>query len=164
MQRRPLDLYRVNRARPHHGIQLGRLFRQALHDDFDYYDTDYLKQTERSNSAWHLSFATLRSDRMVLALWYGTSLVGYVIGALRPGTRESDIFWLYVHPEHRGTGLGRLLVAEAINWLREHHAEIVQLVTYSQVSFYKQQGFEVERLAPGFVGGRDVYIMSKSLI
>ena len=165
VQPRSVDgLYRVGHARPHHSITLSRLFRRALQNDFAYYSDDFLAATRSQNTPARLALASLRSDRLLLGLWTGRDLVGYLIGATRPGSDCGDIFWLFVEPEHRGHGLGADLLAAAIRWLQDKNLRSVELVTYDHASFYEKQGFSTERLAEGFIGGQDVYIMRMSLV
>lgn len=156
--------YRLGHARPHHSPALSRLFSTALQQDFDYYSAAYRRATERANRPLRMAVSTLRSDRLVLGLWHGRQLIGYLIGAVRPATRYGDIFWLYVEPSHRHRGLGQSLVHESVRWLRAHQLEAVELVTYDNAVFYERIGFTNQRMAQNFVGGRDVYIMSMSLL
>jgi ribosomal protein S18 acetylase RimI-like enzyme len=101
---------------------------------------------------------------MLIGLWSDDSLVGYIIGATRPGEDSGDIFWLYVEPEHRGRGLGADLLMESVGWLQQKGLKSVELVTYDHAEFYKKHNFNLERVAKGFIGGQDVYIMKRSLL
>ncbi len=100
----------------------------------------------------------------MVGLWHHNHLVGYIIGATRPQSDRGDIFWLYVEPAHRGKGLGAELVSEAVTWLKEKRLSAVELVTYDHAPFYERQGFVTDHLAKGFIGGKDVYIMKRSLL
>ncbi len=157
-------IYRISNLRPQHSLVLSRLFRSALANDFAYYSDDYLRATRRQNSAARLALGSIRPDRMLIGLWHRRALVGYIIGATRPTSNCGDIFWLYVEPDHRGRGLGADLLNESTRWLQAKNLRSVELVTYDHASFYERQGFVTERLAPGFIGGQDVYIMKRSLV
>ncbi len=156
--------YQLKYIRPHHSVTLARLFRFALDSDFTYYSPSYLEQTRRQNSAFRLALGCMRSSRLILGLWDDTELVGYIIGGTRPNQDCGDIFWLYIDPAHRGRGLGANLLTEAIHWLRLKKLSAVELVTYDHAEFYKRYDFKPERLAEGFIGGQDVYIMKRSLV
>jgi ribosomal protein S18 acetylase RimI-like enzyme len=156
--------YRLAYVRPHHSPALARLFRSALDQDFSYYSDSYLDQTRRQNTAPKLALGSLRPDRMLIGLWSDDSLVGYIIGATRPGEDSGDIFWLYVDPKHRGRGLGADLLMESVGWLQQKGLKSVELVTYDHAEFYKKHNFNLERVAKGFIGGQDVYIMKRSLL
>lgn len=158
------DLYKVSHVRLYHSRQLSRLFSSALDQDFAYYGNDFRRSAKRQNSTSRLMWGSLRSGRLLLGLWHSSALVGYIIGATRPGSDCGDIFWLYVDPAHRAKGLGADLLAEAVAWLRAKQLTAVELVTYDHAPFYERQGFTMERLAEGFIGGQDVYIMKRSLL
>lgn len=164
MSSRHVDgLYKVAHVRPHHSRQLSRLFAAALEKDFAYYSDDYLLATRRQNTAPRLALGSLRGNRLLLGLWFGRRLVGYLIGATRPESDCGDIFWLYVDPAHRGYGLGAALLNDSVAWLRDKRCNAVELVTYDHAPFYERQNFRVERMVKGFIGGQDVYIMRRSL-
>ena len=164
MSSRRIDtLYRLAHVHPQHTVALSRLFADALEKDFAYYGTDYLRATRRQNTIPKLALGSMRPHRLLLGLWAKRSLVGYIIGATRPGSDCGDIFWLYVDPAHRGRGLGADLLSEALHWLQLRRLRSVELVTYDHAPFYEHYGFVTERLAKGFIGGQDVYIMRRSL-
>lgn len=156
--------YWLSHLRPHHSLVLRDLFRSALDQDFSYYGDSYLQTTRRQNSARKLALGSIHSNRLLLGLWCDRLLVGYLIGATRPQSDSGDIFWLYVHPEHRGRGLGADLLLESVRWLQAKKLTAVELVTYDHAAFYEKHGFATERLAKGFIGGQDVYIMKRSLV
>lgn len=156
--------YRVRPIRPYQCKKLAQLFSAALEHDFDYYSELYRAQTRKQNTAPKLALSSLRSDRLLLGVWHHDGLVGYLIGATRPSSRGGDIFWLYVAPSHRKKGVGAKLLVESLTWFANKGLKNVELATYDQADFYKKYNFQVERLAKGFIGGQDVYIMKRSLL
>ncbi len=157
-------LYSIGAIRPLHCRALAQLFRHAIENDFSYYSSDYQKLTQRQNTAAKLCLGALRKSRVLIGVWYTGELVGYLIGATRPGSSDGDVFWLYVRPDHRGKKLGADLLLESIRNFRALGIKNLELVTYDHADFYKKHDFQVERLAKGFIGGQDVYIMKRSLV
>lgn len=46
------------------------------------------------------------------------AVVGYACWGPIPGTQESaDLYWIAVHPDHQGSGVGRALLAAAEAWM-----------------------------------------------
>lgn len=82
---------------------------------------------------------------------------GQLVGVGQRGRREADhvIYKLYVHPDHRGGGLGprlidalsRQLPADADRLYIEHFAANDRAST-----FYERQGFTVQRTEPSPTG------------
>ena len=72
----------------------------------------------------------------------GEGIVGYV--AFKPGW----IMHLYVHPEHQGAGIGRILLAKALE-----DGSPRQLWTFQQNAsarlFYETRGFKLVKLTDG---------------
>jgi GNAT superfamily N-acetyltransferase len=79
---------------------------------------------------------------------------GQILGVGQRGRRGADhvVYKLYVHPEHRGRGLGPELLAAIITRLP---AEADRLYVEHFVAneragaFYQREGFTVERIDPG---------------
>lgn len=100
--------------------------------------------------------------------WHGymvAELDGHVLGAIGGGVSEDNlghIYVLYVHPDHKGKGLGRALV----NFLTSHQQETYgisrQQVTVAQnnqmgIPFYEAMGFVNQGLIPNWYnhGGKE---------
>jgi predicted N-acetyltransferase YhbS len=64
---------------------------------------------------------------------------------------------LYVFPEFRGRGLGRLLVQQALDFLRQQKYPHAYLFTEDQVPFFSKFGFSVHH--PAQANGHPVTIM-----
>lgn len=100
--------------------------------------------------------------------WHGyivAELDGQVLGAIGGGVDADNwghIYVLYVHPDHKGKGLGRALV----NFLTDHQKTTYgisqQKVTVAQnnqmgIPFYERMGFVNQGLIPSWYnqGGKD---------
>jgi GNAT superfamily N-acetyltransferase len=85
-----------------------------------------------------------RKDRLWLAE-ADDRIVGSIAIVGQPDN-SSQLRWFLVHPDARGTGLGRRLVEEALDFCRERRFELVFLWTLSGLPaaahLYKAAGFE----------------------
>lgn len=79
------------------------------------------------------------------------SIVGFSIAALDTHT----IWALFVHPEYEGRGIGRALLAAAVDWLFEQGAEVISITTDPNTradKLYEEAGWERgEHIANGEV-------------
>jgi GNAT superfamily N-acetyltransferase len=109
-------------------------------------NTDWPQQHGRE------SFAALVDDpdRVGVLAEVGGELAGGLMGSYPELTpyvraREARLNSLWVRPEHRGSGLGALLVDEFFAWAREIGAPYVIVTAYTANSsaqrFYERQGF-----------------------
>lgn len=82
---------------------------------------------------------------------------------LANGERACELKRLYVTPESRGTGAGRVLMQAAIDWAREHHLASIVLDTQPEkfpeaTRFYESLGFKkIERFNDNPVPGIDFF-------
>jgi GNAT superfamily N-acetyltransferase len=79
---------------------------------------------------------------------------GQLVGVGQRGRRGPDhvVYKLYVHPEHRGRGLGPKLLSALINQLPDDadRLYIEHFVANERAgAFYEREGFTVERIEPG---------------
>lgn len=87
-----------------------------------------------------LSIAIANSDP-VIHIWDGERLIGFA-RATSDGIYRATIWDVVIHPEYRGTGLGRKLVETVLTHPRVRQVERVYLMTTHQQEFYEKIGFQ----------------------
>jgi GNAT superfamily N-acetyltransferase len=103
---------------------------------------------------------------LVLAAVDGHALLGVVTLIADdelPGATETP--WLaacFVSPEHRGQGVGHLLVQECERLARSMGYSALHLFTWSEQQWYERQGWHVLRVVD--FGGRQTSVMVKDLV
>jgi GNAT superfamily N-acetyltransferase len=79
--------------------------------------------------------------------------VAGAVGITRRSDAEAQLRWFIVHPEARGAGVGRRLLAEALAFARAHGARAVVLETFSALRaaahLYREAGFVRVAAFPG---------------
>jgi GNAT superfamily N-acetyltransferase len=107
----------------------------------------------------------------IMAEHYGR-LVGYACFGPIPCTEASyDLYWIAVHPDFQGRGLGRRLLAEAERRIkaaggRRIYVDTSQRVQYASTrAFYESRGYRLETVLKDFFAvGDGKAIYCKSLI
>ena len=125
-------------------LALRRLFRAAVASDFAYFPRAYRRQVLRQNGLGRLAIATLRPDRLLFGATVGGRLVGYAIGR-RNGDGTGKIYWLYVDPAQRSSGVGSGLLAAILAEFERRHSSQVSLVTYRHDEYYRRKGFTLAK-------------------
>jgi acetoin utilization deacetylase AcuC-like enzyme/GNAT superfamily N-acetyltransferase len=102
----------------------------------------------------------------ILAEHFG-QLAGYAcFGPIACTTASYDLFWIAVHPDFQGRGLGRRLLTQAERLIRESggqriYVETSQRVQYDSTrAFYDAAGYRLESVLPDFYApgdGKAVY-------
>jgi ribosomal-protein-alanine N-acetyltransferase len=104
-----------------------------------------------------LCFACSRSHRFLVARDQG-QMVGYVVGRQSGWGRrkQGHIVSIAVRGDHRGQGLGAMLLAEVLAQLRDAGVDEVALevgeANDNAIRLYRRFGFEVDRTLPDFYG------------
>jgi ribosomal protein S18 acetylase RimI-like enzyme len=120
-------------------------------------------------SGYHFVFA----DAAPHAAHRGTAAtIGYVCFGEIPCTVGSyDLYWIVVHADHRGRGVGRLLLAEAERLIAKSGGRRVYVETAGRPkyeptrAFYRACGYIEEAALPDFYAPGDAkVIFSRSLI
>jgi len=107
----------------------------------------------------------------VMADHYGR-LIGYTCFGPIPCTSSSyDLYWIAVHPDFQGQGLGRWLITEAENRIKASGGTQIYLDTSQRVQyggsrlFYESCGYHPEAVLKDFyAAGDSKAIYSKSLV
>ncbi|WPP50307.1 acetyltransferase [Catalinimonas niigatensis] len=73
-------------------------------------------------------------------LWVALDPQHKIVGFL--GESEGNIEMLFIHPDHRGKGAGKLLLHHAIHELHAHKVDVNEQ-NEQAVGFYKQMGFVI---------------------
>ncbi|MBI1242618.1 MAG: GNAT family N-acetyltransferase [Nostoc sp. RI_552] len=87
-----------------------------------------------------LAIAIANSDP-VISICDGERLIGFA-RATSDGIYRATIWDVVIHPEYRGTGLGRKLVETVLTHPRVRRVERVYLTTTYQQEFYEKIGFQ----------------------
>ncbi|MDB9540507.1 GNAT family N-acetyltransferase [Anabaenopsis tanganyikae CS-531] len=87
-----------------------------------------------------LSIAIANSDP-VISICDGEQLIGFA-RATSDGIYRATIWDVVIHPDYRGTGLGRKLVETVLSHPRVRRVERVYLMTTHQQEFYEKIGFQ----------------------
>ena len=74
----------------------------------------------------------IQPDGVIVAVDSTGSIVGYVTTRLNSNSKVGWIPNLAVHPEHQGVGLGRRLLENAIEFLKNSGMEIAKIETLEQ--------------------------------
>jgi GNAT superfamily N-acetyltransferase len=101
----------------------------------------------------------------------GAETVGYACWGPILGTHSSvDLYWIAVHPQCQGKGVGKALLAAAEAWIREDGTLRIYIETSSRAlyeptrAFYLATGYSVATVLEDFYGPEDgKYIFVKVL-
>ena len=93
---------------------------------------------ERKIEDWKVAIA---NSEPVISVWDGERLIGFA-RATSDGIYRGTIWDVVIHPDYRGTGLGRKLVETVLSHPRMSRVERVYLMTTHQQRFYERIGFE----------------------
>jgi len=106
-----------------------RTFRlQALADSPDAFATTLAQAKAFSDHDWQQRFANLSAEReFPMVAEVGGKFAGMAWAQIDPTQRTAYLFQMWVAPAHRACGVGRELLAEAIEWARSCGAAQVVL-------------------------------------
>ena len=120
--------------------KLNTLFKAALETDFNYFPPAYTQKVKQENSLFRLVPAKIKKDRVFLAAFKDGRLSGYALGSAH-ADGVGQLYWLYVTPELRGQKVGKRLLLETINSMKDLGMDALELVTHDYEGYYKKQGF-----------------------
>lgn len=127
------------------------------------YEKEYkLDYTFEAYVAGPLSEFALSQDKEKQRIWVVESS-GKVIGCIaivKNSYDESQLRWFILHPDQRGKGLGKALVAEAVDFSRKMGYKRVILWTFNElevaIAIYKKFGFVKKEEKAHHLWGREL--------
>lgn len=141
--------------------QLKALFDSALSQDFGYFPASYHRQVLAQNRKHHFVLACLKPTRILLGVFQEGKLLGYSISDCRAG--EAFLFWIYLAPNQRKQGIGKLLLQSTEAACQAQGARLLQLATHGHHDYYQQHGFEQVGSVVESEAQVPMYIMEKAL-
>ncbi len=89
----------------------------------------------------------IAEDRsLALVAEYNQEIIGYLLGYDHHGFfsngRIAGVEEIFVKPEHRAKGVGKLLMERSEEWAQERGASLITVVTRRASSFYTAIGYE----------------------
>ncbi|MEA5512968.1 GNAT family N-acetyltransferase [Nodularia sp. UHCC 0506] len=119
-------------------------FSEHRHSEIDLYQLQELFDLAafwaKGRNIDDLGIAIANSDP-VISIWDKERLIGFA-RATSDGIYRATIWDVVIHPEYRGTGLGRKLVETILSHPRVRGVERVYLMTTYQQEFYEKIGFQ----------------------
>jgi ribosomal protein S18 acetylase RimI-like enzyme len=103
---------------------------RALADSPEAFASSFAQERVRPESEWQARVAAAADapHQLPLVLVDGAELLGLTWGRIEDSDPEvAHLFQMWVAPEHRGNGHGRLLLAAAVSWARESGARFMDL-------------------------------------
>ena len=88
---------------------------------------------------------------------YVVEIGSHVVGFF--GYREEHLSWLFVHPEFRGKGVGKIMIDFIKTKLKDSISLSVVASNASAISLYKKQGFKKNREITGEYNGIPVNVI-----
>ena len=144
----------IIKAEQGHIPQIMELWRRLMlyHADFDPW-CELLENAEQQYSEFIAK--AIEDDRSLFLLAVeDDKTVGYIYGNIRenpPVIREYRQFYLedmFVRPEYRGRGIGKILLDKTIEWVKAKNIEKIQLDVHLKnprgYNFWKECGFQEE--------------------
>ncbi|MGH3341751.1 MAG: GNAT family N-acetyltransferase [Carbonactinosporaceae bacterium] len=107
--------------------------------------------------------------RTSLIVNHGQALAGFLVGFFSPDQEgEAYIHFVGVHPDRRGTGIGRLLYERFFTLSADHGVTVVRAITPTvnerSVEFHRSLGFDVTGPITDYHGpGQDRILFRKTL-
>lgn len=140
--------------------RLNRLFIQSIDDGFDYFNDSFKKTLAKQHNLPRLAKAYFSPKASLFVAKEGSQaskLHAYCF--VRQDGRIAYLYWMYVQPAVRGTGLGSRLLDTAMDEARRRNVDSLQLITHDKEAFYQRAGFVPIRHVSGLLGGADMVMM-----
>lgn len=144
---------------------------RALQDSPTSFGSTWLRESKFTDEEWMARTQHLVSERAAGYLAFqGDRYVGLALCLLDDNTpAKAQLISMWVAPERRHFGVGRLLVEEIAAWASEHGARTLSLmvtsVNHSAMEFYKRLGFSLTGKVEPYSNDSAIeeYEMAKSL-
>ena len=119
---------------------------RALQDTPAAFGSTYARESQFSDADWQQRAANLCTSRSIGYLAHQNEYCGIVVSFLKEqDPHYAELMSMWVAPEQRRTGTGRLLVDAVGAWARQSRAHTLQLMVTSSnlaaISFYQRLGF-----------------------
>jgi GNAT superfamily N-acetyltransferase len=120
---------------------------RALQDTPSAFGSTYARESQFSDADWQQRAANLYTPRSIGYLaHYLDQSCGIAAAFLKEQTPQyAELVSMWVAPEHRRTGTGRLLIEAIESWARATEAHTLQLMVTSvnpaAIAFYQSLGF-----------------------
>jgi ribosomal protein S18 acetylase RimI-like enzyme len=144
---------------------------RALRDTPAAFGSTYARESQFSDGDWQQRAANLCTSRSVGYLAHQNEYCGIVVSFLKEQDPQyAELMSMWVAPERRRTGTGRLLVDAVGAWARRNRAHTLQLMVTSSnlaaISFYQRLGFTSTGRTEPYPNDPALieYEMSKSLL
>lgn len=140
--------------------RLNRFFMQSIDEGFDYFNDSFKKTLAKQHNLPRLAKAYLSPKAALFVVKDRAqvdSLHGYCF--VRQDGPIAYLYWMYVQPAVRGSGLGVRLLDAAMHEARRRKVDSLQLITHDKEEFYARAGFVPIRHVSGLLGGADMVMM-----
>src|ERR1700679_2777212 len=136
------------------------------------FGSTYTREAQFSDTDWQQRAANLCTPRSIDYLAHEEDeYCGIAAGFLKEkNPQQAELVFMWVAPEHRRTGTGRLLVDAIESWARDTGANTFQLMVtntnLAAISFYERLGFTKTGRTEPYLNDPTLieYEMSKPLI
>ncbi len=106
----------------------------------------------------------LSEEAISFEIFDKSGFVGAIVVQLFWG--QLHIKFLLVEEKYRGQGIGRQLMAHALEFgnTRECHFAFVETMSFQALEFYQKMGFKQDFVRTGYAQGTSLYYLSRKLI
>jgi ribosomal protein S18 acetylase RimI-like enzyme len=122
---------------------------RALQDTPSAFGSTYLRESQFSEGDWNLRVANFSGERGMGYLAFANDAYGGIAGCFlrEDDLSKADLVSMWVAPDLRRAGVGRLLVDAIEAWAREKGAQTLLLMVTSKndaaMDFYRRLGFSM---------------------
>src|SRR5204863_107577 len=113
---------------------LRTIAREAHQDSRFFFDTNFPRaQAEELFATWIVKDCEGRADKVFIAERKNSGPLGYITCNLSKDSQTGRISLVGVAAESRGRGLGKMLVSQALEWIRSAGTQKVFVVTQARI-------------------------------